>query len=75
MQHGMTKKVFQMLRPYPVSETFPNRWISTSKALTALKDTRLWRRIPFDLENSGIRLCYEEGCISTEIAPDGKMVG
>ena len=59
-------KVFNMLREYPVQRSFPSAKKLTAEAANVLRKVLLDGSIPRNLEDKGIRLCYEEGWVHSE---------
>lgn len=58
--------VFGKLDAYPVYRSFPSRDKITLEAADSLRATLLLGNIPRDLQNPGIRLCYEQGWLHSD---------
>jgi len=56
-----------MLREYPVQRSFPSSQKLTVEAADVLRKVLQDGSIPRQLEDPGVRLCYEEGWIHSEI--------
>ena len=55
-----------MLKEYPVQRSFPPGEKLTAEAANVLRKVLLNGSIPRNLEDKGIRLCYEEGWVHSE---------
>ena len=55
-----------MLKEYPVQRSFPLRKKLTVEAADVLRKVLQHGSIPRQLEDPGIRLCYEEGWVHSE---------
>jgi len=58
--------VFSKLDAYFVYRSFPSRDKITLEAANALRATLLLGNVPRDLQNPGIRLCYEQGWLHSD---------
>ena len=58
--------VFGKLDAYPVYNSFPWHRKIPTEAADALRMTLLLGNIPRDLQNPGIRLCYEQGWLHSD---------
>lgn len=59
-------EAFRFLAQTPVQRSFVNRRTLTHKAADVLREVLANGHIPRDLENEGIRTCYEQGWLHSE---------
>lgn len=64
--------LFNSLNTYPIYRSFPSADRLTPQAVGVLRDTLLYKSIPCDLNQPGVRLCYEQGWLHSEPADPTK---